>query len=135
MWLRPDEAGLDPAYEQRDAGAVGGVSGLVPLVSGIPALEAPVRIHTSGAALHLARLAPAESVALPDAARLHVFVARGAIALEDGPGPLHLAEGDAARLTGEGGRRLSATAAAEVLVWQLGGVRPGPSGHGRAPRW
>jgi redox-sensitive bicupin YhaK (pirin superfamily) len=114
MWLRPDEPGLDPSYEQHDAGAA---NGLVPLVSGIPGLDAPVGIHTSGAALHVARLASGEAVGLPDARHLHVFVARGMVDLQ---GAGRLAEGDAVRFTGEGGPSLTAVAAAEVLVWQLG---------------
>jgi quercetin 2,3-dioxygenase len=114
MWLRPDEPGLDPSYEQHDASAA---NGLVPLVSGIPGLDAPVGIHTSGAALHVARLASGEAVGLPDARHLHVFVARGVVDLQ---GAGRLAEGDAARFTGEGGPSLTAVAPAEVLVWQLG---------------
>ena len=113
MWLRPDEPGLTPSYDQRDVPAGGG---LLPVVSGIAGLDAAVRIHTSGAALHVARLDAGESVVLPDAARLHVFVARGTVDLE---GVGALAEGDAARFTGEGGARVLAAGPAEVLVWQL----------------
>jgi redox-sensitive bicupin YhaK (pirin superfamily) len=114
MWLRPDESGLQPSLSR---GAVPD-GPWVPLASGIADLDAPVRIHTRGAALHVARPAPGGSVELPDAPRLHVFVASGDV-LVDGAG--RLATGDAARLTGEGPRRLAATGAgpAEVLVWQL----------------
>jgi redox-sensitive bicupin YhaK (pirin superfamily) len=115
MWLRPDEPGLEPSYQQDDAGAA---SGLVPLVSGVRGLDAPVGIHTTGAALHVARLGAGESAGLPDAGLLHVFVARGVVHLE---GAGRLAEGDAARFTGEGGPSLAAVTPAEVLVWQLGG--------------
>jgi len=55
-------------------------------------------------------------VVAPDAARLHVFVARGTVDLE---GAGRLAEGDAARLAGEGGPTITGVGAAEVLVWQL----------------
>lgn len=113
MWLRPDESGLDPSYALRP---VGPLSGLVPVVSGIRGLDAPVPIHTTGAALHTARLSVGESVVAPDAARLHVFVAGGAVDVE-GAGLLR--DGDAARFTGEGGPRLTATESAQVLVWQL----------------
>jgi len=113
MWLRPDESGLPPSYEQGDAA---GRSGLVPLVSGIPGLDAAVRIHTGGAALHVARLLPGDAVGVPDAARLHVFVARGTVDVE---GAGRLSEGDAARFADEGGPRVTAVEAAEVLVWQL----------------
>jgi redox-sensitive bicupin YhaK (pirin superfamily) len=113
MWLRPDEPGLDVSYQQHDVGAA---TGLLPLVSGIDGLDAAVRIHTGGAALHVARLGPGDPVALPDARHLHVFVTRGAADLE---GAGRLEEGDAARFSGDGGPRLNAAAAAEVLVWQL----------------
>lgn len=112
MWVLPDEPGLDPSYDQQEVD----VHGLTPLASGIAGLDAAVRIHTSGAALHVARLAPGESVALPDAPRLHVFVARGSVDLE---GAGRLEEGDAARFTAEGGPHLTGRADAEVLVWQL----------------
>lgn len=129
MWLRPDEPDLDPSYDQQEVGLA---SGLVPVVSGIRSLDAPVRIHVAGAALHVARLGPAESVGLPEARRLHVFVARGAVHL-DGAGRLD--EGDAARLTDEGGPAVTAIADAEVLVWQLPDSGPsGPSGQGRWSR-
>jgi hypothetical protein len=90
-------------------------SGLVPLVSGIPGVDA-VPINTSGAALYVARPALRETVSLPEAPHLHVFVARGTIDLE---GAGRLAEGDAARFTGEGGPTLTGEGDSEVLVWQL----------------
>ena len=113
MWVLPDEPGLPPSY---DLAAVS-PQGLTPLVSGIAGLDAALRIHTKGAALHVARLAAGESVILPDAPRLHVFVARGAADLE---GAGRLDEGDAARFSAEGARRLTAAyAPTEVLLWQL----------------
>jgi len=112
MWLRPDESGLDPSFARREVPD----AAWVPLVSGIPGLDAAVRIHTAGAALHVARLDPGESVELPDAPRLHVYVARGDVELE---GAGRLEEGDAARFAATGGPRLTAVSTAEVLVWQL----------------
>ena len=54
---------------------------------------------------------------LPDAPRLHVFVARGAADLE---GAGRLDEGDAARFSAEGAPRVTAASApTEILVWQL----------------
>lgn len=113
MWVRPDDSGLEPSYAQHD---VGDATGLLPLASGIPGLDAAVRIHTRDAALHVARLAPGESVTAPDARHVHVFVARGSVRLE-GAGVLD--EGDAARFTGEGAPVLTGVGAAEVLIWQL----------------
>jgi quercetin 2,3-dioxygenase len=116
MWLRPDESGLDPSYAQHDVSAHLRPDTLVPLVSGTPAVDAPVRIHTRDAALHVARLRSGGTVPLPDAPRLHVYVVRGSVDLE---GAGRLDEGDAARLTAEGSRRLRGLDDAEVLAWQL----------------
>jgi redox-sensitive bicupin YhaK (pirin superfamily) len=117
MWLRPDDADLDPSYQQHDLSAsLAPGAGLVPVASGIADLDAAVRVHTSGAALHVARMAAGEAVALPEAPRLHVFVARGSVHLE---GAGDLAEGDAARITVDGGPVVTAITPAEVLVWQL----------------
>jgi redox-sensitive bicupin YhaK (pirin superfamily) len=62
-------------------------------------------------------LKPGESVAVPDAPYVHLFVARGAVSLE-GAGVLQT--GDAARLTATGTRGITADAAAgaEVLIWE-----------------
>ncbi len=120
MWLRPDEPGLDPSYAQHD---IGSATGLVPLVSGVPGLDTAVGIHTAGAALYVARLRPGDSVRLPDAPHLHVFVARGEVDLEEAG---RLGEGDAARFTGQGGPALTAVDDAEVLVWQLPEAPRGP---------
>ena len=113
MWLRPDEPGLDPELARREVGRLGG---LVPLVSGVPGLDAALSLPTSGAALHVAALAAGQSVLLPDAPRLHVFVTRGSADLERVG---RLGEADAARVTDEGGPTLTAVGDAEVLVWQL----------------
>ncbi len=110
MWLRPDEPGLTPSY----ARAPVDLHGLTPLASGVPGLDAAVHLPTAGAALHVAHLAVGETLVLPDAPRLHLFAARGWVDVE---GVGRLDTGDAARLTGEGGPRVSG--AGELLVWQL----------------
>jgi quercetin 2,3-dioxygenase len=116
MWLRPDESGLEPSYAQHDVSGELRPDTLVPLVSGAAGVDAAVRIHTRGAALYVARLRSGGAVRLPDAAHLHVFVVRGAADLE---GAGRLDEGDAARVTADGSRRLGGLEEAEVLVWQL----------------
>ena len=116
MWLRPDESGLDPSYARHDVGGDLAADTLVPLVSGIAAVDAGVPIRVRGAALHVARLSSGGAVEVPDAPHLHVFVTRGRVDLE-GAGPLE--PGDAARFTADGARRLSGLSPAEVLVWQL----------------
>jgi quercetin 2,3-dioxygenase len=78
--------------------------------------DAAIGIHNRSAALHGARLQPGDRVVLPDAPYVHLFVPLGEVTLE-GVGALN--GGDAARLTASGGRRLTATTAAEILVWEM----------------
>jgi redox-sensitive bicupin YhaK (pirin superfamily) len=68
------------------------------------------------AALHAARLQPGGTVTLPVAPYVHLFVARGSVELEGG-GPL--SAGDAVRITGSDGQRVTATADAELLAWEM----------------
>jgi len=118
MWVVPDEQGIDPGYEQLEIGDELLRGGLVPVASGMAkhAGAAAIRIKNAYAALHAARLDPGASVTLPDAPYVHLFVPRGSVELE-GAGALN--EGDAVRLTGVGGQRVTATAAAELLVWEM----------------
>ena len=113
MWVAPDEAGLEPGYEQRDVDL--SVGGLVALASG-RGRDAAVRLAQRDAALHAGRLAPDESVTLPDAPYVHVQVTRGEVELE-GAGALRA--GDTARCTAAGARRVTARGPAEVLVWEM----------------
>ena len=118
MWVVPDENGIVPGYQQQEVADHLLRGGLVPVASGMDkhAEDAAIQIRNRVAALYAARLAGGESVEVPDAPFVHVFVARGSVDLE-GAGPL--AEGDAVRLTGAGGRRLTASGEAEVLVWEM----------------
>ncbi|KJE21518.1 Pirin-like protein [Frankia torreyi] len=118
MWVVPDEQGITPGYEQLeiDGELLGG--GLVPVASGMERHDgaSAIRIRNRYAALHVARLGAGQSVQLPDAPYLHLFVARGEVTLE-GAGPLHT--GDAVRFTGVGGQRVTGVEPAEVLVWEM----------------
>lgn len=107
-WLAPSAAGTDPSYVLGEAPPPS--AGLVEVVGGdgLP-------IGTSGARLLVARMAPGESVALPDDPRQHLFAATGPVSLDD----LDLAAGDAARITDEPGRLVRATAETELLVWSF----------------
>jgi len=118
MWVVPDEQGITPGYEQLEVDDELLRGGLVPVASGMPVHDgaAAIRIRNSYAALHAARLAPGGQVQLPDAPFIHLFVPRGRVSLE-GAGPLN--EGDAVRLTGVGGQRVTADDDAEILVWEM----------------
>ena len=118
MWVVPDESGIVPGYEQLEIDGELLSGRLVPVASGMARHdgEAAIRIRNKYAALHVARLQPGQSVELPEAPFLHLFVPRGAVVLE---GAGALASGDAVRFTATGGQRVTATEAAEVLVWEM----------------
>jgi len=118
MWVVPDEAGITPGYEQLEIDHELLSGGLVTVASGMPEHDgaAAIRIKNRHAALHAARLRPGQSVHLPDAPFLHLFVPRGRVTLE-GVGSLE--EGDAVRFTAAGGQRVTADEPAEVLVWEM----------------
>lgn len=118
MWVVPDEEGRTPGYQQLEIDHELLSGGLVTIASGMPAHRdaSAITIGNRYAALHGARLVPGDSVELPDAPYLHVFSARGELNLE---GAGDLGAGDAARISGAGGQRLTATSAAEVLVWEM----------------
>lgn len=119
MWVAPSEPGLVPAHEQREVDEAMLVDALVPVASGLRQHRdvAAVRINAE-AAFHVSRLRPGRSVVLPEAAYLHLFVARGEAVLE---GAGQLGRGDAVRLIA-GGQRVTATTAAELLVWEMHGT-------------
>jgi len=118
MWVVPDESGLDPGYQQLEIDDELLRGGLVTIASGMSQHrdQAAITIRNKYAALHGARLQAGESVALPAAPYLHLFVPRGGVTLE-GAGSLH--EGDAVRFTASGGQRVTATEPAEILVWEM----------------
>lgn len=118
MWVLPDENGIRPGYEQREIAPVDLQGKFATVATGMEkyADDAAIRIQNQYAALHASRLQPGESVELPEAPFLHLFVARGTVDLE---GAGVLAEGDAVRFTATGGQKVTASEAAEVLVWEM----------------
>ncbi len=118
MWVLLDETGITPGYEQLELDNEQLAGDLVPVASGMAKHDgaSAIRINTSCAALHAARLQPGQSVTLPDAPYLHLFVPRGSVSLE-GAGTLN--PGDAVRFTASGGQRVTGIEPAEVLVWEM----------------
>ena len=117
MWVVPDADGVEPGYAQREIDAELLSGAFVPVASGIPEHDSAIRIKNRYATLHAARLSsPGESVTLPEAPFLHLFVARGDVTLE---GAGTLGQGDAVRFTATGGQRITASAPAEILVWEM----------------
>ena len=116
MWVLPDEAAIDPGYQQLDISAELAKGGLVPIASGRGDHSA-IAIRQAGAVLWGGHLKPLETVRVPDDAFAHVYVARGSATLE---GAGELTRGDAVRLTAAGAPRLTAGAdGAEVLIWEM----------------
>ena len=116
MWVVPDEQRITPGYEQLDIGADLARGGLVPVASG-RGHEAAITIRQKDAALFAGRLSSGESLALPAAPYVHLYVAKGAVTLEGAGG---LGTGDAARITAAEGQRVTAgDEGAEVLVWEM----------------
>jgi redox-sensitive bicupin YhaK (pirin superfamily) len=118
MWLPPTTPGVDPSYGQADVTAALAGGGLVPVVSGLRrhADAVAVGLGQDAAALHVGRLRAGESVTLPSAPFVHVYVTAGAVDAETAGS---LGEGDAVRFTDEGGRTVTATGDAELLVWEM----------------
>ncbi|MET8872333.1 pirin family protein [Nocardia sp. NPDC004604] len=122
MWVVPDEPGLEPGYQQLEIDDELAGGSLVTVASGLPRYRdrTAIAIGSSHSAMHVARMAGTgdteQSVELPDAPYLHLFVARGEVEME-GVGPLYT--GDAVRLTRSGGQRVIARGPAEILVWEM----------------
>jgi len=118
MWVVPDERGISPGYEQLDIGEELAGGGLVTVASGMAkhANDRAISIRQKDAALLAARLSASQSVQLPDAPFVHLYVARGSVELE-GAGALE--EGDAVRIAAGGGQRVTATTDAELLIWEM----------------
>jgi quercetin 2,3-dioxygenase len=118
MWVIPDESGITPGYQQLEIDDELLRGGLVTIASGMPehSDDAAISIRNRYAALRGARMQAGDSVELPQAPYLHLFVPRGDVTLE-GAGPLH--RGDAVRFTASGGQRVTATEPSEILVWEM----------------
>jgi len=118
MWVVPDTTGISPSYEQReiDTGLLDGSLTTVATGMGRYADQSAIRIRNEHAALHVARLQTGQSVEVPEAPWLHLFVARGTVELE---GAGRLAVGDAVRFADTGGQSVTAVEAAEILVWEM----------------
>jgi redox-sensitive bicupin YhaK (pirin superfamily) len=118
MWVVPDEGGITPGYEQMEIEDELLRGGLVPVASGMDKHEGQtaIKIKNRYAALYAARLGVDQSIELPEAPFLHLFVPRGLVELE-GAGTLNA--GDAVRFTATGGQKVTALEPSEILVWEM----------------
>jgi redox-sensitive bicupin YhaK (pirin superfamily) len=121
MWLLPDTPGAAPDHEQRDLTASLASGDLVTAASGMARDDdgPGVRLGVASAALHVARPPAGRELELPDAAYLHVHLARGTATLTAAGERTSIGAGDAVRLRAAGRPTLIATTDAEVLVWEM----------------
>jgi hypothetical protein len=113
MWVPPDTERVPPGYQEADVTTELAGGGLVKIAGGTG--DAALGIRQAGAELWITRAPAGASVTVPDAARVHLFIARGdaTFAASDG-----LATGDAVRLTDAGARQVDAgPAGAEIVIW------------------
>lgn len=116
MWVVPDEAGVQPSYQQHEVDEKLLAGSLVTIASGMPAHDAAISLHNRNAALHGTRLLPGAAVNVPQAPYLHLYLAAGRVNVE-GIGTLH--QGDAVRFTDADGRRVTASEPSELLIWEM----------------
>jgi len=119
MWVVPDTEKIAPGYDQLDVGPALESGGLLLVASGMPRHrhDSAISMRQEHAALYAARLAPGAGTVSPVAPLAHLFVARGSVQLE---GAGVLGTGDAARITGADGQRVTAGPdGAEVLMWEM----------------
>ncbi|MDE0801940.1 MAG: pirin family protein [Acidimicrobiales bacterium] len=115
MWVPPHESGIEPGYQQEDVNAALDAGGLVTVASGRDD-DAAIRIHQRHASMLVGRLGDDQTVTIPDAPFVHLFVATGGVTIDAKGATLHA--GDAARLTGAGAVDITAHERSEVIVWE-----------------
>jgi redox-sensitive bicupin YhaK (pirin superfamily) len=115
IWIIPDRTDLPPGYEQK-AFPAEQRRGRLRLVASPDGAEGSLRLHQD-ARLHVAQLAPGETVAHPLAAGRGGWlqVARGIVALNG----TELREGDGAAIEGEPGLAIEADTEAEIMLIDL----------------
>ena len=118
MWVVPDEAEVTPGYEQLELDPQSLRGQLALVASGMERHrdETAIRIRNRFAALYVTRLEAGETVTIPDAPFVHLYVPRGQMALEESG---EIEAGDAVRMTAAGARRLTALESGEALVWEM----------------
>jgi quercetin 2,3-dioxygenase len=112
VWLTPATPDASPAYAKAAVLAEAG-AGLVPVVGGAGDLS----VDVPAASFSVARLAAGEAVTVAAAARVHLFVATGALLRSSLAEPL--AAGDAFVMTDEPAHTVTAAVPTQLLVWSF----------------
>jgi len=115
MWIRPDESGVPPSYQQRPLAIDDLNRNWLALASGRTA-DAVISLGSRDSTLWVTTLAPGQSRRLPAAERLHVYLASGVVDVES-VGLLQA--GDALRIAGEAQLLITGVVGAELLAWEL----------------
>ena len=115
IWILPEKNNVKPNYGQKDFNPQLDPGKLVQVASGNPLGEA-VKIHQD-ASLYVGRFNPGQAAAHELAPGRHAWIqmAKGEIAVNGVP----LKEGDGAAISGESKLEISASNAAEVLLFDL----------------
>ena len=115
-WVRPDVAGVSPAYAQAEVERAALGVDWVPVASGSEA-DAAISLGAASSTLWVTMVRPGEVRRLPEAPRAHLFVAVGEVEIERVG---VLAEGDEIRVTGRTALRIRGRQPSELLVWGMG---------------
>lgn len=119
MWVVPSKVGVEPGYEQTDVNDALAKGGWVPVASGKGHAGA-VHLHQEGAVMYVARMTADETLDVPKAPNVHLFVAKGTVAVGDAT----YNAGDALRVTGEQALAVTAVESAELIVWATDAPTP-----------
>ena len=113
MWIVPDTLGIEPSYEEVDVTPLLSGGGLVAVASG-QGHNGAIAINQKGAVMWVGRLTNGETVEIPKAPFVHVFVAKGTATVED----TELQAGDAVRLTDASSLSLTSKGDSEIVIWE-----------------
>lgn len=114
-WVRPDVAGVVPAYAQREVDRASLAGDWVPVASGSRP-DAAITLGSATSTLWVTTLAAGARRTLPEDAYVHLFVAVGEIEVEQVG---VLSEGDALRVVGPAGLRVAGRTSSELMVWGM----------------
>lgn len=115
-WVRPDQPGVTPSYAQREVDRPSLVGDWVPVASGSRP-DAALTLGSAASTLWVTVLGPGEMRVLPEHPSAHLFVAVGEVEVERVG---VLSEGDALRVGGPAGLRLTGRRPSELMVWGMG---------------